>query len=68
MYYFDPSGNSLSIPSGLKNYYHGLNYYFMIKTGQIANTTYLVSLSLPTGQNPISNVELVNFINIIYLK
>ena len=68
MFYFDPSGNSLSLPGGLKNYYKGHNYYLMIKTNvpsthQIASATYSVSLSLPTGANPISNIQLVNFIN-----
>jgi hypothetical protein len=59
MYYFDPTGNSLSLPGGLKNYYKNQNYYFMIKADQIANITYSVSISLPTGQKPVSNVQLV---------
>jgi hypothetical protein len=72
MFYFDPSGNSLSFPSGLKNYNQSHNYYFMIKTNvssthQIASVTYLVSLSLPTGENPISNIQLVNFINVMII-
>ena len=62
IYYFDPTGNSLSLPGGLKNYYKDKNYYFMIKADQIANITYSVSISLPTGKNPVSNVQLVNSI------
>lgn len=66
MFYFDLSGNSLSIPGGLQNYHEGLNYYFAIQTivpstGQIANLTYMVSVSLPSGENPISSVQSVEF-------
>ena len=64
MFYFDLSGNTLSIPGGLQNYYEGINYYFMIKanvpsTGQNANITYIVSLNLPSGENPIPSVQYV---------
>jgi hypothetical protein len=62
MFYFDPSGASLSITGGLQNYYQGQNYYFMIKsevpsTSQQVNITYTVMLDLPSGQNPIATIQ-----------
>jgi len=64
MYYFDLSGNSLSIPNGLQKYYERKNYYFMIKTivtttGQNTSITYNVILNLPSGENPIPSVQYV---------
>ena len=66
MFTFDSIGNSLSIPNGLQNYHEGMNYYFMItttvpSTGQIANVTYTISLTLPSGLNPLPSIQLVIF-------
>lgn len=62
LYYFDISGKSLSIPNGLQNYYEDKDYLFLITTyvplsGLFVNTTYRVTISLPSGQVPIVTAQ-----------
>jgi hypothetical protein len=62
MYYFDQNGKSLSIPSGLKNYYKDKDYLFLITTyipltQSFINVTYRISLRLPDGLSPVVNLQ-----------